>query len=149
MVGQHAYIYICSVKTNGRIHMFHNSFHLPTRPVLDKVFTQVPDIELVDNFLVFVVILCKFDLDLPVAVFKAMVFEKKYFPTGSIFSSNLQTCKYRVFFGKNVVIKMPRGWISRLKKSHDLEICTRPTCLGIVGDGVRKKNIFRPEVTNF
>ena len=27
--------------------------------VLDKVFTQVPDIELVDNFLVFVVILCK------------------------------------------------------------------------------------------
>ena len=27
----------------------------------------------------------KFDLDLPVAVFKTMVFVKKYFPTGSIF----------------------------------------------------------------
>ena len=35
---------------------------------------------------------------------------------------------------------MPRGWIARLKKSHDLEICTRPTCRGTLGDGVRKKN---------
>ena len=34
---------------------------------------------------------------------------------------------------------MPRGWISRLKKSHDLEICKRPTCRGILGDGIRKK----------
>ena len=124
--------------------MFHNSFHLPTRPVLDKVFTQVPDIELVDNFLVFVVILCKIDLDLPVAVFKAMVFEKKYFPTGSIFFQIYKLVNTGFFLEK-----MPRGWISRLKKSHDLKICTRPTCLGIVGDGVRKKNIFRPEVTNF
>ena len=36
---------------------------------------------------------------------------------------------------------MPRGWISRLKKSHDLEMCTRPTCRGILGDGIRKKKI--------
>ena len=41
---------------------------------------------------------------------------------------------------------MPRGWISRLKKSHDLEIGIRPTCRGILGDGIREKNIFQPEV---
>ena len=40
----------------------------------------------------------KFDLDLPVAVFYAMVFAKKYFPTGSIFFSNLQTAV--IFFQK-------------------------------------------------
>ena len=34
---------------------------------------------------------------------------------------------------------MPRGWISRLKKYHDLQICTRTTCLGILGNGIRKK----------
>ena len=35
------------------------------------------------------------------------------------------------FFGKKYKgIKIPRGWISRLKKSHDLEIFTRPTCRG-------------------
>ena len=36
---------------------------------------------------------------------------------------------------------MPRGWIFRFKKSHDLHICTRPTCncCGILGDGIRKK----------
>ena len=39
---------------------------------------------------------------------------------------------------------MSRGWISRFKKSHDLQICTRPTCCGILGDGPRKK-----EFTNF
>ena len=44
---------------------------------------------------------------------------------------------------------MPRGWISRLKISHDLEIYTRPAFHGILGDGIRKKNISRPEVTNF
>ena len=41
---------------------------------------------------------------------------------------------------------MPRGWISRLKKSHDLEICTRPTCRGTLGDGIRQKKILQPEV---
>ena len=34
---------------------------------------------------------------------------------------------------------MPHGWISRLKKSHDLEVCTRPTCRGILVYGIRKK----------
>ena len=34
---------------------------------------------------------------------------------------------------------MLRGCISRLNKSHDLEICTRPTCRGILGDGIRQK----------
>ena len=34
---------------------------------------------------------------------------------------------------------MPHGWISRLKKSHDLEVCTRPTCRGILRYGIRKK----------
>ena len=43
---------------------------------------------------------------------------------------------------------MSRGWISRFKKSHVLEICTRPTCRGILGDGIRKKK-FRPEVTKY
>ena len=37
---------------------------------------------------------------------------------------------------------MPHGWISRLKKSHDLEVCTRPTCRGILGYGIRKKKYF-------
>ena len=48
----------------------------------------------------------------------------------------------------------PCGWISRLKKSHDLQICTRPTCRGILCSGICKKNIFQPEIfvlefTNF
>ena len=54
-----------------------------------------------------------------------------------------------VFFGKNSHKNAPRLNISLKKKSHDLEIWTRPTCRGILGDGIRKKNIFRPEVTNF
>ena len=29
-----------------------------------------------------------------------------------------------------------------VKKSHDLEICTRPTCHGILGDGIRKKMVM-------
>ena len=39
---------------------------------------------------------------------------------------------------------MPRasGWISRLKKDHDLQIFRRPTCCGILGDGIRKKYYF-------
>ena len=41
---------------------------------------------------------------------------------------------------------MPRGWIYRLKKSHDLEMCTRHTCRGTLGDGVRQKKILQPEV---
>ena len=32
------------------------------------------------------------------------------------------------------------------KKYHDLQICTRPTCRSILGDGFRKKNVFQPEV---
>ena len=43
-----------------------------------------------------------FDLDLPVAEFQAMVFAKKYFRTGSIFFSNLQTAV--IFFQKNTYI---------------------------------------------
>ena len=34
---------------------------------------------------------------------------------------------------------MLRGLISHLKKSHNLQIFTRPTCRGILGDGIRKK----------
>ena len=39
---------------------------------------------------------------------------------------------------------MPRasGWISRLKKDHDLQIFRRPTCRGILDDGIRKKILF-------
>ena len=33
-----------------------------------------------------------------------------------------------------------------LKKDHDLQICTRHTCRGILCDGIRKKYIFQPEV---
>ena len=32
------------------------------------------------------------------------------------------------------------------KKYHDHQICTRPTCLGILGDGIRKNKKFKPEV---
>ena len=41
---------------------------------------------------------------------------------------------------------MPRGWMFRLKKYHDLEIWPWPTCRSILGDGTRKKNIFQTEV---
>ena len=52
----------------------------------------------------------KFDLDLPVAEFQAMVFAKKYFRTGSIFFSNLQTAV--IFFQKkNYIYKfVTSGW---------------------------------------
>ena len=65
-------------------------------------------------------------------------YSQKIFSNRKYFFSNLQTCKYRVFW-KNIVIKMPHGWISRFKKSHDLEIWTRPTCRGILGDVFAKK----------
>ena len=42
----------------------------------------------------------KFDLDLPVAVFKAMVFAKKYFPTGSIFFQIYKLVNTGVFLEK-------------------------------------------------
>ena len=42
----------------------------------------------------------------------------------------------------------PRLDIS-LKKDHDLEIWHWPTCRGILGDGIRKKNIFQPQVFYF
>ena len=32
--------------------------------------------------------------------------------------------------------------ISLLKKDHDLQIFRRPTCRGILGDGIRKKYYF-------
>ena len=68
---------------------------------------------------------------------------QKNSPTGSIFSLEFTNLKIQGFFWKKYKdIKMPRGWISRLKKSHDLEICTRPTCRGILGDGIRKKKKF-------
>ena len=41
---------------------------------------------------------------------------------------------------------MPRGWISRLKQYNDLQICARPTSRGILCDGIRKQNIFQPQV---
>ena len=37
------------------------------------------------------------------------------------------------------MLPVEHGWISRLKKYHDLQICTQPTCRGILGDGIRKK----------
>ena len=44
--------------------------------------------------------------------------------------------------------------ISLKKKYHDLQMCTRPTCRGILGDGIRKKifskrKYFFSEFTNF
>ena len=36
---------------------------------------------------------------------------------------------------------VPRLDISLTKKSHDLQICTRPTCRCILSDGIRKKKI--------
>ena len=33
---------------------------------------------------------------------------------------------------------VPRLDISLTKKSHDLQICTRPTCRCIISDGIRK-----------
>ena len=32
------------------------------------------------------------------------------------------------------------------KKYHDLQIYTRPTCRGILGDGIRKTKNFKPEI---
>ena len=43
----------------------------------------------------------------------------------------------------------PRLDVSLIKKYHDLQICTRPTCRSILGDGFRKKNIVQPEVFFF
>ena len=69
----------------------------------------------------------KFDVDLTVAVFKAMLFAKKIFTNRKYFFRIYNTG----FFLKNVkVIKMPRGWISRLKnhmtlKLEYLEYCDR------------------------
>ena len=40
--------------------------------------------------------------------------KKKYFP--EVFFFDLQTCKYSFFEKKYKGIKMPRGWISRLRK---------------------------------
>ena len=34
---------------------------------------------------------------------------------------------------------VPRLGISLTKKSHDLQICTRPTCRCILSEGIRKK----------
>ena len=53
---------------------------------------------------------------------------------------NLQTCKYTLFYkflNSKKYFRLERGWISRLKKYHDLQICTRPTCRGILCDGTR------------
>ena len=78
--------------------------------------------------------------DLPVAVFYAIISKRKYF------FSNLQTCKYTLFLEdckfEKKYFRLERGWISRLKNYHDLHICTRPTCRGIISDGIRKKIYF-------
>ena len=44
---------------------------------------------------------------------------------------------------------LPRDWISLFKKSYDLQICTRPTCRGILRDGIRNFFFFEPEVIFF
>ena len=54
--------------------------------------------------------------------------QKKYFPNGSIFFRIYKLVNTGFFGKKYKGIKMPRGWISRFKKAHNLEICTRPTC---------------------
>ena len=41
---------------------------------------------------------------------------------------------------------MLRASISCLTKSHVTQICTRPTCSGILGDDMRKQIIFKTEV---
>ena len=43
----------------------------------------------------------------------------------------------------------PRLDISLKKNSHDLEIWPWPTCRSILGDGIRQKNIFQPQVFVF
>ena len=44
-------------------------------------------------------------------------------------------------------MRLERGWISRLQKYHDLHICTRPTCSGILVNGIRRKKYFQPEIS--
>ena len=44
-------------------------------------------------------------------------------------------------------MRLERGWISRLQKYHDLHMCTRPTCSGILVNGIRIKSIFQPEIS--
>ena len=72
-----------------------------------------------------------------------MIFWKTCFLCYIIMSSYFQ-------MAKKVLLYMPRGWISRLKKYNDFQMCTRPTYRGILGDGIRKQNIFQPvEVCKF
>ena len=94
----------------------------------------------------------KFAHDLPVAVFYAVVFANKIFSKRKYFISNLQTCKYTLFskfVNSKKYFRLERGWISRLKNYHDLQICTRPTCHRILCDGIRKKNILQTKVFFF
>ena len=81
--------------------------------------------------------------DLPVAGFYAMIFANKIFSKRKYFVSNLQTCKYTLFekfVNSKKYFRLERGWISRLKYYHDLHICTRPTCRGILCDDIRNNN---------
>ena len=43
----------------------------------------------------------------------------------------------------------PAAGYLALKTYHDLQICTRPTCLGIPGDGIRKNTKFKSEAFFF
>ena len=70
--------------------------------------------------------------------------QTKYFPNGSIFFSNLQTCKYTLFISL-YIRKNTSGWNAAVylaKNYHDLQMCTRPTCRGILCDGISKKKYF-------
>ena len=64
--------------------------------------------------------------------------------TVCICDNKMPVCSFWYF-----CIYAPRLDVSLIKKYHDLQICTRPTCRSILGNGFRKKNIFQPEVFFF
>ena len=67
--------------------------------------------------------------------------QTKYFPNGSLFfliyklvnTPFLEVCKFEKILPVGTRLDIS------LKKNHDLQICTRPTCHGIVCEGIRKK----------
>ena len=73
----------------------------------------------------------------------------KYFPKGSIFFRVynlvntpffLEICKFEKILPIGTRLDIS------LKNYHDLQICTRPTCRGILCDHIYQQNIFQPEV---
>ena len=75
-----------------------------------------------------------------------MVYAKKKFQTEVFFSRIYKLVNTGFFEKKYKGIKSPAAGYLALQKSENLDICTRPTCRGILGDGIRKKNIFQCEV---